>query len=206
MPDTAAITLTPDDVLDFWFDRKPGHERNSALVHRDVWFKKNDDFDTEIRRRFASAVEAALAEGFADWAGTAEGTLALLILLDQFPRNLFRDQAKAFAGDARARAVAHQAVDRGFDIALPPVMRMFFYLPFEHSEHLPDQELAHLLFSALDKDMLDKGLPGLDLAGWAEKHRVIVARFGRFPHRNAALGRESSPEEIEFLKQPGSSF
>ncbi len=190
-------TVTQDSVLDFWFDRRPGE----ALQHRKVWFEKNDAFDDEIRRRFAAAVETALAEGYADWAQTAEGTLALLILLDQFPRNLFRGQAKAFAGDTRARNIARQAVDRGFDIAVPPVMRMFFYLPFEHSEHLPDQELAHLLFSALDKE-----LPGLDLAVWADKHRVVIARFGRFPHRNAALGRESSPEEIEFLKQPGSSF
>lgn len=192
---------TPNDILDFWFDRQPGAASGTVLQHRAVWFEKNEAFDNEIRRRFATAVETALAEGYADWTATAEGALALLILLDQFPRNLFRGQAKAFAGDTRARVVARQAVDRGFDIAVQPVMRLFFYLPFEHSEHLPDQELAHLLFSALDKD-----LPGYDLAGWADKHRVIIARFGRFPHRNAALGRDSSPEEMEFLKQPGSSF
>lgn len=192
---------TPDDVLDFWFDRKHGETADAPLEHRKAWFEKNDAFDAQIRNRFGSAVESALAEGYADWAETAEGALALLILLDQFPRNLFRGQAKAFAGDTRARIVARQSVDRGFDIAVQPVMRMFFYLPFEHSEHLPDQELAHLLFSALDKE-----LPGHDLAGWADKHRVVIARFGRFPHRNAALGRDSSPEEVEFLKQPGSSF
>jgi len=191
------VTVTPDTILDFWFDRRAGE----PLVHRKAWFEKNAAFDEEIRSRFGAAVETALADGFADWAGDAEGALALLILLDQFPRNLFRGEAKAFAGDARARNIARQAVDRGFDIALPPVMRMFFYLPFEHSEHLPDQDLAHLLFSALDRQ-----LPGLDLAGWADKHRAVIARFGRFPHRNAALGRNSSPEELEFLKQPGSSF
>ncbi|WP_341896434.1 DUF924 family protein [Ferrovibrio terrae] len=189
--------VSQDSVLDFWFDRRPG----VPLTNRKAWFEKDAAFDEAIRQRFAAAVDSALAEGYADWAETAEGALALLILLDQFPRNLFRGEAKAFAGDARALAIARQAVDRGFDIALPPVMRMFFYLPFEHSEQMHDQDLAHLLFSALDKVM-----PGLDLAGWADKHRAIIARFGRFPHRNAALGRESSPEEIEFLKQPGSSF
>jgi uncharacterized protein (DUF924 family) len=201
MTDTTAALITPGDILDFWFDRRPGDDPGRALQHRAAWFERNPDFDEAIRSRFGAAVESALAEGFADWAGQAESALALLLLLDQFPRNLFRGQAKAFAGDARARAVAHAAVDRGFDIAVPPMMRMFFYLPFEHSEHLPDQDLAHLLFSALDKE-----LPGLDLAGWADKHRAIIARFGRFPHRNAALSRDSSPDEIEFLKQPGSSF
>lgn len=193
--------MTPDAVLDFWFDRKPGTTAGTPLPYRTAWFERDDAFDEEIRRRFAAAVETALAEGYADWAASAEGALALLLLLDQFPRNLFRGQAKAFAGDTRARIVARQAIDRGFDIAVQPVMRIFYYLPFEHSEHLPDQELAHLLFSALDREM-----PGYDLAGWADKHRVVIARFGRFPHRNAALGRESSPEELEFLKQPGSSF
>jgi uncharacterized protein (DUF924 family) len=189
--------MTYDRVLDFWFDRQDGR----PLDFRACWFEKSDAFDAQVAERLGAAVESALAEGFADWAETPEGTLALLILLDQCPRNMFRGQAKAFAGDARARIVARQAVDRGFDIALPPVMRLFFYLPFEHSEHLPDQELAHLLFSALDKE-----LPGHDLADWAEKHRIVIARFGRFPHRNAALGRQSSPEEIAFLNQPGSSF
>lgn len=193
--------MTPAEVLDFWFDRQPGAAAHTPLPHRKAWFEKDAAFDDQIRSRFAAAVETALAEGYADWTETAEGALALLILLDQFPRNLFRGEAKAFAGDARARIVARQAVDRGFDITVQPMMRIFFYLPFEHSEHLPDQELAHLLFSALDKE-----LPGLDLAGWADKHRVVIARFGRFPHRNAALGRDSSPDEIDFLKQPGSSF
>lgn len=188
-------TTTADNVLDFWF------QRDKPLAYRDCWFEKSDAFDAQIAAQFGAAVESALAEGHADWAATPEGALALVILLDQFPRNLFRNQTKAFAGDARARIVARQAVDRGFDIALPPVMRLFFYMPFEHSETLADQDLAHLLFSALDKD-----LPGHDLAHWADKHRVIIARFGRFPHRNAALGRQSSPEEIDFLKQPGSSF
>jgi uncharacterized protein (DUF924 family) len=186
-----------DEILDFWFERRDG----TPSGFRKAWYEKNDALDTEIRQRFGAAVENALADGYADWAETADGALALVILLDQFTRNLFRGEAKAFAGDPRARLVARQAVDRGFDIAVPPVMRLFFYMPFEHSEHLPDQDLAHLLFAALDKE-----LPGHDLALWAEKHRVIIARFGRYPHRNAALGRASSPEEVEFLRQPGSSF
>lgn len=189
--------MTPDAILDFWFDRGSG----KPPAFRTVWYEKDPAFDALIAERFGAAVETALAEGYADWTGTAEGALALTILLDQFPRNLFRDQAKAFAGDARARIIARQAVDRGFDIAVAPVMRQFFYMPFEHSEHIEDQDFARLLFAALEKE-----LPGHDLALWAEKHRVIIARFGRFPHRNAALGRQNSPEETEFLRQPGSSF
>lgn len=189
--------ITPDTVLDFWFDRG-GAE---ALRPRKVWWEKNPAFDEEIRRRFGAAVEDALNGGREDWTAQADGALALIILLDQFPRNLFRGAARAFAGDERARAVARQMTDRGLDIGLPPVMRQFAYMPFEHSEALADQDFSCLLFAALEKD-----LPGHDILDYAERHRAIIARFGRFPHRNAALGRDSTPEETEFLRQPGSSF
>ncbi|WP_374300939.1 DUF924 family protein [Ferrovibrio sp.] len=189
--------ITPAIILDFWFDRG-GPE---ALRPRKVWWEKSPAFDEEIRRRFDAAVETALAGGYEEWAGQAESALALVLLLDQFPRNLFRNSARAFAGDERARTVARQMTDRGFDIGLPPAMRQFAYMPFEHSEAPEDQDFSCLLFAALEKD-----LPGHDLLDYAERHRAIIARFNRFPHRNAALGRESTPEEVEFLRQPGSSF
>lgn len=189
--------ITPASILDFWFDRQPGGE----LKPRKAWWEKNPAFDEEIRRRFGAAVETALTGGFEDWTAQADSALALTILLDQFPRNLFRGQAKAFAGDARARAIVHAAIGRGFDIAVPPVMRQFFYMPLQHSEAVEEQDLSVLLFTALEKE-----LPGNDLLDYAERHRAIIAQFDRFPHRNAALGRDSTPAEIEFLKQPGSSF
>ena len=190
-------TVTPASILDFWFDRAAGR----GLHPRKAWWEKNPTFDEEIRQRFGAAVEEALAGGFEDWTGDAEGTLALVILLDQFPRNLFRGQPRAFAGDARARTIVHAAIGRGFDIAVPPVMRQFFYMPLQHSEAIEEQDLSVLLFTALEKE-----LPGNDLLDYAERHRAIITRFDRFPHRNAALGRDSTPAEIEFLKQPGSSF
>jgi uncharacterized protein (DUF924 family) len=189
--------ITADTVLDFWFDRN-GPE---ALLPRKAWWEKDPAFDDQIRRLFAPAVEHALDGGYEDWTAQAESALALLILLDQFPRNLFRNTAKAFAGDPRARGVARRMTDCGMDITLPPTMRQFVYMPFEHSEDIADQDFSCLLFAALEKD-----LPGHDILDYAERHRAIIARFGRFPHRNAALGRASTPEEVEFLRQPGSSF
>ncbi|MFC3675110.1 DUF924 family protein [Ferrovibrio xuzhouensis] len=195
------MTTTAADILDFWFDRPGSAARGEPLTPRQCWWRKDDAFDAEIRTRFGAAVETALQGGFAGWADDADGTLALLILLDQFPRNIFRDTARAFAGDAQARSVARGAIDRGFDIVVAPVQRQFFYMPFQHSEDLADQEFGMLLFAALEKD-----LPGQKTFEFAERHRVIIAQFGRFPHRNAALGRDSTPEETEFLRQPGSSF
>ena len=197
-PETATPqTVQPAPILDFWFDRAPGRE----LQPRKCWWEKSPAFDDEIRQRFGAAVEEALAGGFDEWTRDAQGTLALLILLDQFPRNLYRVQPRAFAGDARARAIVHAAIARGFDIAVPPVMRQFFYMPLQHSETIEEQDLSVLLFTALEKE-----LPGNELLHYAEAHRAIITQFDRFPHRNAALGRESTPAEIEFLKQPGSSF
>jgi uncharacterized protein (DUF924 family) len=188
----------PREILDFWFaDRDDAGQP----AYRDQWFKRDDAFDAQIAQRFGAIVERALAgelDGeLAGWADSAEGALALVILLDQFPRNLFRGTARAFAGDARALRLAKQAIAQGFDRQLPRYNRMFLYLPFEHSEHLADQDRSVALFAALDDD---------NVARYAVAHRDIVARFGRFPHRNAALGRPSTPEETEFLKQPGSSF
>ncbi|MBL8516078.1 MAG: DUF924 domain-containing protein [Betaproteobacteria bacterium] len=184
------------DVLTFWFG--PAAERH---LSRKAWFQKDPDFDANIRDRFLPLFEEAEAGGFDNWRDHAQSCLALLIVLDQFPRNLFRGEARAFACDARARIVARHAIALGYDREWHPVQRMFAYLPLEHSESIADQEECLRLMKTL--------MPypeTADMHVWAEKHRVIIERFGRFPHRNAALGRESTPEEIEFLKQPGSGF
>ena len=195
------MTTSAAAILDFWFDRPGFAARGEAPGSRKCWWQKDDAFDAEIRDRFGAAVERALQGAFADWADDAEGALALLILLDQFPRNIFRGTARAFAGDARARTVARGAIDRGFDIVVAPAQRQFFYMPFQHSEELADQEFGMLLFAALEKEM-----PGHRVLDFAERHRAIIAQFGRFPHRNDALGRATTPEEAAFLKRPGSSF
>jgi uncharacterized protein (DUF924 family) len=181
-------------ILEFWFGSA---DLMHPVEYRDAWFGKNDEFDAEIRRHFADDVEFALRGELDGMGATASGALALLLLLDQFPRNLFRGTAKAFEGDERARRIAKAAIARGFEAAMSQRHRVFLYLPFEHSEELRDQERSVILFATLDDPR------GYD---YAVRHRDIVARFGRFPHRNAALGRPSTEEEIEFLKTPGSSF
>ncbi|MFO1220282.1 MAG: DUF924 family protein [Burkholderiaceae bacterium] len=186
-------------MLDFWF-RAPGE----AEYHRprEAWFRKDDAFDAQIRARFGTLIERALAGELEDWAAHPAGAVAQIVVLDQFTRNAFRGSARAFAGDARALAAARALVASGGDRTQPGVRRQFVYLPFEHSEDLAMQDEAVRLFTQLERDE-----PALaDLVLWAGKHRDIIARFGRFPHRNAALGRVSTPEEVEFLKQPGSGF
>lgn len=171
------------DVVSFW--QKAGPDR---------WFKKDPAFDDEIRERFLATHEAAAAGQLSDWEQSAQGALALLILLDQFPRNIFRGDARAFATDPLARAIAAGAIIRGFDSQVPKEMRGFFYLPFEHSENLADQERCIAFHKAIDDT---EGLK------WAEIHADIIRRFGRFPHRNAALGRTTTAEEQAFLDSGG---
>ena len=177
-------------VLSFWF----GCERKA-------WFEKNPAFDEDIRRRFSSLYELAAAGRLEHWKNVPADCLALVIALDQFPRNMFRGSAKAFAADSLARDAARAILDNGWDKAMTPDERMFAYLPFEHSESLADQErcLALMKEIAVFPDTAD-------LPKWAEAHLAIIRRFDRFPHRNAALGRASTPEEAEFLRQPGSAF
>ena len=182
-------------VRDFWFGPEGSDVFGSA---RPEWFKKDPVFDDAIRAEFGSDVDAALV-GDLDALGddNAQDCLALLILLDQFPRNLFRGQARAFAGDERALMLANWAIDIGFDTQVPSFQQFFFYLPFEHSEVLADQQRCIQLVTAMGDDELLK---------YAIAHHAIIAEFGRFPHRNEALGRASAAEEIEFLKGPNSSF
>ena len=183
-------TMHPDDVLAFWF----GQERQA-------WFRKDPVFDDAIRQRFLGTCEAAAESRLADWRRTARGCLALILVLDQFPRNLFRGQARAFATDPQAREVTRHVLEQGWDRSMTPTERMFLYLPLEHSESLSDQEQCLALMTQIS------GAPETaDLPQWARAHLEIIRRFGRFPHRNAALGRETTPEEAEFLKGPGSSF
>ena len=177
------MTALPEEVLAFW-----------RAAGEDKWFKKDTAFDDAVRARFLSTYEAAAVDRLADWEQTQDGALALVIVLDQFPRNMFRGSARTFAADPLARAVAGRALERGFDRLAPPDQRQFFYLPFEHSETLADQDRCCALFRATgDADKLK----------WAELHADIIRRFGRFPHRNALLGRATTPEEQAFLDGGG---
>ena len=177
--------VTAQDVHRFWF----GSERKA-------WFEKNPAFDDEIRRRFLSLYEHGAAGKLASWQQAPADCLALVILLDQFPRNMFRGSARAFAADALALEAARHALAMRFDQRLSIDERTFLYLPFEHSESLADQQQACELMQPLGGEVYD----------YAVRHKAIIERFGRFPHRNAALGRASTPEEIAFLKTPGSTF
>jgi uncharacterized protein (DUF924 family) len=171
------------ELLDFWL----GQDRKR-------WFVKDAAFDEEVRLRFLAWYEQALTGGLASWQEGARSCLALVILCDQFPRNMFRGTARAFEADPLARESARRILARGWDQGYTDDEKTFAYLPFEHSESIQDQELSMRLFQ------------GNENLEWARKHWEIIRRFGRFPHRNAALGRQSTPEEAEFLKQPGSGF
>jgi uncharacterized protein (DUF924 family) len=183
-----------DAILDFWFGPPPH-------AYRDAWFRKDPAFDATIRERFAAAIEAALAGGYREWTSTAHGALARVLLLDQLTRNAFRDTPRAFAGDAGALATAERAIAADLDGALDPHERTFLYMPFQHAESPDVQRRSIELFTALARQT---GLDGP--LEWARRHATVIERFGRFPHRNAILGRESSPEEVAFLAQPGSRF
>ncbi len=187
------------DVLDFWFGA-PGSENYGQF--RESWFRKDDAFDRKIAGRFGPVIEAALRGELADWAASARGSLAQIVVLDQFTRNVFRGSARAFAGDARALAVARRMVEAGQDRELLPVQRGFVYLPYEHAEDLATQEDSVALYTRLVAE--DPRLQGM--LDYAEAHRDVIRRFGRFPHRNAALGRATTPDETLYLSQPGAGF
>ena len=187
-----------NDVLDFWFGPAGSEEHGRA---RGAWFRKDPAFDEQIRARFLELHERASSGRCDEWKALPEPALALAIVLDQFPRNMFRGTPRSFATDGSALDTARAAVSRGFDQTLLPVQRWFLYLPFEHSENLEDQDRSVALFESLRSD--PENASPID---YAHRHREVIARFGRFPHRNAILGRASTPEELEFLRQPGSSF
>jgi uncharacterized protein (DUF924 family) len=182
----------PSDVLDFWFEGDPSQRRKK-------WFEKDPAFDA-VCARFTEAVREARTGALNVWAATPKGGLALIVLMDQLSRNIFRGSAEAFAADAHAREVARGMIVSGSDRALTAFERMFAYLPFEHSEMLADQVFSVTLFEDLREAL------GADTVDYAARHRDVIQRFGRFPHRNAALGRDSTPGEIAWLAQPGSGF
>lgn len=183
----ATPVASPDAVLAFWFEECGFAD----------WFQKSDAFDATLRARFGATHAAACDGGLDDWEETRDGRMALILLLDQMSRNLHRGEPRAFAQDGRARAVARRAIALGDHAVSPPERCLFLYLPFEHSESAADQALCMALYRALGN---------AEWTEYARQHQVIVDRFGRFPHRNEILGRESTAEEIEFLKQPNSSF
>lgn len=198
MIDEGEIRADDQRVLDFWFGT-PGARGYGA--ERKEWFVKKPAFDAQIRARFQALHARAHAGACAAWRDNPSSLLALIIVLDQFSRNMYRDTPAAFASDPAALAAARLMIANGWDARLMPAARHFVYLPFEHSEDLAAQEESMRLFAAAAVDP-DKD-EGVD---WARKHHDIIRRFGRFPHRNAILGRPSTPEELAFLKQPGSRF
>jgi uncharacterized protein (DUF924 family) len=190
------MTASFDEVLDFWFG--PLETRGKR---RREWFVKDPQFDAEVRRRFGDLHAHAANRELEMWRLSPPSMLALVIVLDQFSRNIYRGDVRAFAQDEHARDCAAEALMRADDLDFLPVERQFLYLPFEHSEDPLDQEKAVELLRSLEAFEETRGS-----ADWALKHRAIILRFGRFPHRNAALDRASTPEEIAFLAQPGSGF
>lgn len=192
--------MTAQDVLDFWFlpPAAAGYGKP-----RDVWFRKDAAFDASIVARYGPLIEQAVAGGLREWDQQGPlGTLARIIVLDQFTRNAYRATPASFAGDPLALAAARQLVDSGADQALLPAQRWFAYMPFEHAEDARMQERSVALFTALAAE--NAGYE--DVLDYAHRHRGVIARFGRFPHRNAILGRASTADELEYLAQPGSGF
>ncbi|WP_310633847.1 DUF924 family protein [Paraburkholderia sp.] len=187
------------EVLDFWFGAPDSEEFGRA---RKIWFRKREAFDAQLRERFGALLDAACAGELDAWCATLEGALALIVVLDQFSRNCHRGTARAFAADEHALRIARELVARGDDLKLPTAQhRAFAYLPFEHAESAEAQRESVRLFGELAK-----GGEGEDYYDYALRHAKVIERFGRFPHRNATLGRASSEDEAAFLREPGSSF
>jgi uncharacterized protein (DUF924 family) len=198
---------SPDTILKYWFGSALEDAAVTARERARLWWSKNPQVDNEIRRLFEKCVIKAGAGELDHWASNPRDRLALILLTDQFPRSIYRGSAKAFAFDTKALSLARDGIDAGFDAALRPLEKVFFYLPLEHSESLADQQRSVSLFQKLlDEAGPDQKATFAEYLDFAARHRDIIARFGRFPHRNEVLGRISTPAELSFLQQPGSGF
>lgn len=196
--------MEPTDIIEFWFGKNP---EKDPLLNSKKWFTKDAAFDAEISDLFKSELTKIHEGGHADWIKTPKSSLAYILLTDQFPRNIFRNQATSFSFDPYALIAAQYGIEQGLDQKLSWIERSFYYLPFEHSEDLDIQENSLLVFQNLQRSIPKMYLDyGDEIYDYAIKHWEIIKRFGRFPHRNTILKRESTPEEVEFLKQPDSSF
>lgn len=195
----AEIDTMIEDVLSFWFDYD--HNDNNTLFNRALWWQKSDDTDKQIRENFSSLRTQAINGELDNWLETPKGTLAYIILIDQFSRNLLRGQAAMYAHDPLALNAAKMAIEKGYDKSLSLTERVFIYMPFEHSENIEDQKLSVKLFEMLIESTPEPARQvAIDFAGYAKDHHDTVEKFNRFPHRNKILSRESTPEEIEFMK------
>lgn len=198
--------MTIEEILDFWFGSNP----DDAAVAKEksaLWWSKNPRMDDEIRQRFENFVRKVAAGELSDWQSKPAGRLALILLTDQVPRNIYRDSPRAFAYDAKALALCVNGIDQGLDLKLRPIERVFFYLPLEHAESVEHQQRAVKYFGELVALVRAEQKPTFnEYLDFAVRHHDIIARFGRFPHRNRILGRQSTPEEVAFLAEPGSSF
>ena len=198
--------MTIEAILEFWF----GSDPDDSVVAKEksaLWWLKNTQIDNEIRQRFESWVAKAAGGELWRWQTTPRGRLALILLTDQFPRNIYRDSAGAFTHDSKAMAWSLDGIKQGLDLKLRPIERVFFYLPLEHAESLEHQERSVKYFGQLVSNVgPEQKRTFQEYLDFAVRHRDVIARFGRFPHRNKILGRESTHEELAFLDQPGSSF
>lgn len=200
------MTASPHSILEFWFG-EPADESLVASRQAALWWQKQPALDALIKSRFEALLESAMSHELEHCLLSAQGRLALIILLDQFPRNMYRDTAAAFACDQRAREYCLVGLEQGDDLRLTPLQRVFFYLPLEHAEDRDLQQRSVALYQSLVQSTRSAG--GADLSSYLDfaiKHQQIIERFGRFPHRNSILGRVSSAQELAFLTQPGSSF
>jgi uncharacterized protein (DUF924 family) len=198
--------MTPEIILDFWFGSNPD-DAVVAKERSDLWWSKNKVTDDDIRRRFEIYVIMAVSEQLTDWLTTPLGRLALIIVTDQFPRTIYRDTAQAISCDEKALAWCIEGLEQKVDRELRPIERVFFYLPLEHAEYLEHQALSVKYFGELASQVNSEQKVLFDgYLDYAVRHRQIIERFGRFPHRNSVLARESTPEELAFLSEPGSSF